>query len=407
MRDTAPLAGIRVADFGHFIAAPLCAALLGDMGADVVRIERPDGSEDRAVTSLFQHPDGTPGEGAPFLQHNRNKRSIAVDLAGLEGTEVIRRLILWADIVVANFPRAVLEKLGLNFDAIHKINPRAILVASSAFGNEGPYVDRVAFDGIAQVMCGAAWFAGTPEQPQRSQAMWVDCATGMLAAYGAVAALRARDQTGLGQAVNTSLLSTALMVNSSFVMEQAVTKPNRVPHGNRAHTAGPADLFRCTDGWIFLAVQTNAIFRRWARVVGAEHMLDDPRFVDDASRGLHGAALSEQMQGWCEGRSVADTIAALEAGRVPAGPVYNFDQVLADPHVIATRAFEPVAFPGIDCAAPVARSPVSLSEFDRGPMRRAPLVGENSEEVLAELGFDAVTIADWRARAVIRSGRPR
>ena len=407
MNGAAPLAGIRVADFGHFIAAPLCAALLGDMGADVVRVERPGGSEDRAVTSLFQHADGTPGEGAPFLQHNRNKRSIAVDLAAPEGAEVIRRLILWADIVVANFPRAVLEKLGLSFNAIHAVNPRAILVASSAFGNEGPYVDRVGFDGIAQVMCGAAWFAGTPEQPQRSQAMWVDCATGMLAAYGAVAALRARDQTGLGQAVNTSLLSTALMVNSSFVMEQAVTKPNRVPHGNRAHTAGPADLFHCTDGWIFLAVQTNAIFRRWARVIGAQDMLDDPRFLDDAGRGLHGAALSERMQGWCEARSVADVIALLEEGRVPAGPVYNLDQVLADPHVIATGAFEPVAFPGIDRPAPVARSPVSLSRFDRGPTRRAPLAGENNEEVLAELGFDATTITDWRARAVIRSGSSR
>jgi crotonobetainyl-CoA:carnitine CoA-transferase CaiB-like acyl-CoA transferase len=401
MSGTAPLAGIRVADFGHFIAAPLCAALLSDMGADVIRVERPGGSEDRAVTSLFKHADGTPGEGAPFLQYNRNKRGLAVDLAAPEGAEVIRRLILWADIVVANFPRAVLKKLALDFDSIHKVNPRAILVASSAFGNEGPYVDRVGFDGIAQVMCGAVWFAGTPEQPQRSQAMWVDCATGMLGAYGALAALRARDQTGLGQAVNTSLLSTALTVNNSFVMEQAVTRPNRVPHGNRAHTAGPADLFPCTNGWIFLAVQTNSIFRRWARVVGAEEMVDDPRFVDDVTRGLNGAVLSERMQAWCEGRTVEDAIAALEAGRVPAGPVYNLDQVLADPHVVATKAFVPIEFPGIDRPAPVAKPPVSLSQFDPGPMRRAPLAGENSADVLGELGFDAATIADWRARAVI------
>jgi crotonobetainyl-CoA:carnitine CoA-transferase CaiB-like acyl-CoA transferase len=197
------------------------------------------------------------------------------------------------------------------------------------------------------------------------------------------------------------LLSTALMMNSSFVMEQAVAKPDRVPHGNRAHTAGPADIFRCTDGWIFLAVQTNSIFRRWTRVVGAEEMLDDPRFVDDVTRGLNGAALSERMQAWCDARSVEDAIAALEAGRVPAGPVYNLDQVLADPHVVATGAFVPIAFPGIDRPAPVAKSPVSLSQFDRGPMRRAPLVGENNDDVLAELGFDAATIADWRARAVI------
>jgi crotonobetainyl-CoA:carnitine CoA-transferase CaiB-like acyl-CoA transferase len=401
MNGTAPLAGIRVADFGHFIAAPLCASLLGDMGADVVRVERPGGGEDREVTSLFRRADGTPGEGAPFLQYNRNKRSIAVDITAPEGAEVIRRLILWADIVVANFPLAVLRKLGLDLDSIHKVNPRAILVATSGFGNEGPYADRVCFDGIAQVMSGAVWLSGTPEQPQRAQVTWVDCATGILGAYGAVAALRVRDQTGLGQAVNTSLLGTALMANNSFVMEQAVTQPDRVPQGNRAHTAGPADLFRCTDGWIFLAVQTNSIFRRWARVVGAEEMVDDPRFVDDVTRGRYGAALSERMQAWCDGRSVADAIASLEAGRVPAGPVYNLDQVLADRHVVTTGAFVPIAFPGIDRPAPVAKSPVCLSQFDRGPMQRAPLVGEHADEVLAELGFDAATIADWRARAVI------
>jgi crotonobetainyl-CoA:carnitine CoA-transferase CaiB-like acyl-CoA transferase len=401
MSGTAPLAGIRVADFGHFIAAPLCAYLLADMGADVVRVERPGGSEDREVTSLFKRADGTPGEGASFMQYNRNKRSVTVDFTAPEGAEIVRRLIAWADIVVANFPLAVLKKLGLDFESIHQINPRAILVATSGFGNEGPYADRVCFDGIAQVMSGGVWLSGAPDQPQRAQVTWVDCATGILGAYGAVAALRAREQTGMGQAVNTSLLSTALMVNNSFVMEQAVIKPDRVPHGNRAHAAGPADLFRCTDGWIFVGVQTNSIFRRWARVVGSAHLIDDPRFADDVARGRNGAALSARMQEWCDSRSVAEAIAELERGRIPAGPVYNLDQVVADPHVVATGAFEPVAFPGIDRPAPIAKSPLSLSDFDRGLTRRAPLAGENNDDVLAELGFDAATIEDWRARAVI------
>lgn len=401
MTGIAPLKGIRVADFGHFIAAPSCAALLADLGADVVRVERPGGNEDRAVTSLFTRDDGAPGEGTSFLQQNRNKRGLTVDFTCAEGVEILRKLTGWADIIVANFPRAVLVKLGLDFASIHQVNPRAILVASSAFGNNGPYADRVGFDGIAQVMSGAVWFSGTPDQPQRSQATWVDFATGMLAAYGALAALRVRDQTGLGQAVDTSLLGTALNVFNSYVMEQAVTKPNRVPHGNRAHTAGPADLFRCVDGWIFLAVQTNSIFRRWARVAGAEDLLDDPRFVDDVTRGLNGAVLSARMQAWCEGRTVQTVIAALEAGRVPVGPIYNFDQVLADPHIVATGAFVPMDFPGIERPAPVARSPVSLSGYEPGPMRRAPLAGEHNDEVLAELGFDAATIAAWRARAII------
>jgi crotonobetainyl-CoA:carnitine CoA-transferase CaiB-like acyl-CoA transferase len=401
MDSAAPLAGVRVADFGQFIAAPLCAALLGDMGADVVRIERPGGSEDRAVTSLFSRPDGGPGEGPSFLQHNRNKRGLAIDITSPEGQDVIRRLIEWADIVVVNFPRQVLEKLGLDFASVHGVNKRAILVTSTAFGAEGPYADRVGFDPIAQAMSGATWFSGTRESPQRTQATWVDFATGMMGAFGALAALRAREQTGLGQAVATSLFGTALNVFNAYLMEQAVTSPDRVPHGNRAHTAAPADVFRCRDGWIFTAVQTNAIFRRWTRVVGAPELFDDPRFVDDVSRGAHGAVLSERMQAWCDPRTVAEAIAALEAERVPAGPVYNLDQVLNDPHVVATGAFVPVAFPGIGRAAPIARPPVSLSDYEPNAIRRAPLVGEDSVAVLGELGLDRATLADWRARGVI------
>jgi crotonobetainyl-CoA:carnitine CoA-transferase CaiB-like acyl-CoA transferase len=401
MTAPAPLAGIRVADFGQFVAAPLCAALLGDLGAEVVRIERPGGSEDRAVISLFCRADGGPGEGSAFLQHNRNKRGLAMDIASPEGAQVIQRLIEWADIVVVNFPRQVLEKLGLDFASVHAINRRAILVTTTAFGAEGPYADRVGFDPIAQAMSGVVWFSGTAEQPQRSQAPWVDFATGMMGAYGALAALRARDETGLGQAVATSLFGTALSIFNGYLMEQAVAAPNRVPHGSRGHTAGPGDLFRCRDGWIFTGVQTNAIFRRWVRVVGAPELLDDPRFIDDGARGANGAILSDRMQTWCAERTVAEAVAALEAERVPAGPVYNLDQVFDDPHVVATGAFVPIEFPGIDRPAPIARPPVSLTGYDAPPMRRAPQVGEHTDAVLAELGFDDATIADWRVRSII------
>lgn len=401
MSGRAPLADVRVADFGHFIAAPLCASLLADMGADVVRIERPGGSEDRAVTSLFARPDGRPGEGPSFLQHNRNKRGLAVDITSPEGAVVIRRLIEWADIVVVNFPQQVLEKLGLDFASVHALNDRAILVTTTAFGASGPYADRVGFDPIAQAMAGVTWFSGTVDGPQRTQATWVDFATGMMGAFGALAALRAREESGLGQAVTTSLFGTALSIFNAYLMEQAVTAPGRIPHGNRAHTAGPADVFRCRDGFIFTAVQTNGIFKRWARAVGALELLDDARFVDDVSRGNHGAALSDRMQAWCTSLTVAEAIAALEAERVPAGPVYNLDEVLSDPHVVATGAFVPVEFPGIDRAAPIARTPVSLSDYEPKAMRRAPLAGEDNESVLEELGFDAPVLADWRLRGII------
>jgi len=400
MTGPAPLAGIRVADFGHFIAAPLCGVLLADMGAEVIRVEKPGGSEDRAVTSLFYRSDGSPGEGPSYLQLNRNKRSLAVDLASPEGTEVIRRLVGWADIVIANFPRQVLEKLGLDFASVHAINKRAILVATTGFGNDGPYADRIAFDPIAQAMAGVTWFSGD-ERPQRTQATWVDFATGMMSAFGALSALRARDTSGVGQLVSTSLFGTALNVFAAYLMEQSINGTNRQPHGNRGHTAGPVDVFRCTDGWIFLACQSTAVFRRWARTVGKPELLEDARFADDVSRGKHGGILAEMMQEWCGGMSVEETTGKLEAGRVPVAPVYTLDQVLNDPHVVATSAFSPTSFPGIDRPVPIPKSPVELSGFARPELRRAPVVGEDNDAILTELGFDGAKLADWRERGVI------
>lgn len=401
MSGPAPLAGIKVADFGQFIAAPLCGAVLGDMGAEVIRIERPGGSEDRVVTSFFYRPDGTAGEGPSFLQLNRNKRAISIDLTAPEGAEVIRRVVEWADIVVANFPRAVLAKLGLDYESVRAINPRAILVAITGFGTEGPYADRIAFDPIAQAMTGVTWLSGTEDNPQRTQATWVDFGTGMMSAYGALAALRARDRTGEGQLVSTSLFGTSLNVFAAYLMEQAVKAPNRVPHGNRGHTAGPVDVFRCTDGSIFLACQSNPVFRRWARTVGKPELIDDPRFADDVSRGTHGKLLGEIMQDWCKEMTVEETIATLEAGRVPAAPVLSLQQVLDDPHVAATGAFIDTEFPGIDRPVPVPKSPLVLSGYQPPAPRRAPMIGEDNDALYAELGFDAETVADWRARGIV------
>lgn len=397
---TRPLQGIRVVDFGRYIAGPFCAALLGDMGADVIRVEKRDGREDRTLISLAQDTNGAPREGAMFLQMNRNKRGLTLDPAHEKGRDVVRRLIAKSDVVIANLPGETLKSLGLDYESVSAINPRAILGVATAFGLEGPYANRVGFDGIAQAMSGAVQFSGTPEQPTRSAAPWVDFGTASLLAFGIVSALRARETTGKGQLVEGALLRTAMTYFSTMLIEEAVLKLGREPTSNRSQTAGPSDIYKTMDGWIVVAVNGDPLFRRVARVIGAPEWIDDPRFATDKARGDNGQALSARIQDWCAARSSADAIAAFEAARVPAGPIYTMRDALDDPHVSASDIFTNIDFPGIG-KAPVTATPVKLHGTPGEVRRRAPTLGEHNDEILRELGYSAAEIGALRQSGAV------
>jgi crotonobetainyl-CoA:carnitine CoA-transferase CaiB-like acyl-CoA transferase len=386
-----PFDGIRVVDFGRYIAGPFCAALLGDLGAEVIRVEKRDGREDRTLVSLAQNEDGSPREGAMFIQMNRNKKSLTLDPMSEAGREIVKRLVRSADVVVANLPAETLKAMGLDWDSVSATNPRAVLAVVSAFGLEGPYATRVGFDGVAQAMSGAVWFAGTPDQPVRAAAPWVDFGTASLLALGVSAALRARETTGRGQLVEGALLRTALTFFSPTLIEEDFLTLGRQPTLNRSQAAGPSDIYRTKDGWITVAVNGDPLFRRVARLIDAPEWLDDPRFASDKARGDNGEIISAGVSAWVSEKSSAEAIAAFEGARVPAGPVYRPRETLDDPHIRGGDFFASVNFPGIG-AAKVAATPVKLHATPGEVRMRPPMLGEHTDLILRELGYSPAEI---------------
>ena len=390
------LAGIRVIDFGRFIAGPYCAMLLADMGADVVRVDRRKGSEDR-----YTGPVTEGGEGGGFLSLNRNKRSITLDTSKPESSEIIQRLVKNADVVVANLPIAVLKKMGLDYDSLRAVNPSVILARISAFGPDGPYASRLGFDAVAQAMCGAMSLTGFDGPPIRAIVPFCDYGTALHTAFGVAVALLHRAKTGEGQVVDGALLATGVTFMQALLAERAVLGVERTQRGNTGFYSAPADCYRTQDGWIMLHVIGPDMFARWARVVGREDFIDDPRFADDLSRADHHELITEAMNAWLRTRTLVQAMAELEKARVPCGPVLGLCDVLENPQVQARELLEYVEYPGAPKPVPLANTAVRLSSTPGGIRHRAPMLGEHTDEVMRELGYADEEIERLRAAEVV------
>ncbi|MBX7430554.1 CoA transferase [Mycobacterium sp. Y57] len=391
------LDGIRVLDYGRFIAAPWCSALLADMGADVIRVEKREGGEDRWVQSVTDT-----GEGATFLQCNRNKRSLTLDTTTDEGRAISRRLVERSDIVVANMPATGMRASGLDYPTLRAIRADIILASATAYGEGGPYSDRIGFDGAGQVMSGAVYRQGLPDQPIRTVVPYADFGTALTLTIGVMMALFHRDRTGAGQHVEGALLPTAMMLSNAFLIERDLLGTDKPRMGNRGTSVAPCDLYRTAEGgWVLLQIAGQPMFRRWCRLVGRPDLIDDPRFADDDLRWQNGDLLNDIMASWCAERTKADVLGLLEDAKLPAAPMHSTQDVLDDPQVAAMGYLRRVAFPGAAHDVPIIETPFRLSATPGEIRRRAPLLGEHTDEILDEIGFTASEIVDLRRRDVV------
>lgn len=396
MINTPVLKDVRVLDFGRYVAGPYCATLLAEFGAEVIRIDKIGGSEDRFLLPMLES-----GEGALFLQMNRNKRSMTLDPMKPQGREVVKRLLKTADVVVANLPPRTLAAMGIDFPSISAINPRTVLTVASGFGLAGPMADQLAFDSVGQAMSGGVYLSGDEGKPARTQILWCDFGTALHCAYGTAMALMAREQTGRGQMVDGSLFATAALFGSAFAAEAAIKGTDRTAVGNRSFAAAPADIFETRDGWIICQVVGQPLFERWAALMGEPHWREDERFRSDSARAANGAVISARMQDWSQVRTQSEALVELARAKIPAGPVLRPSEVISHPQTQAAELFQWTDYGTPAQSIPLVRAPVFLSETP-GTIRTAPAqLGEDTDSILDSVGYRPAEVAALRNDGVI------
>jgi crotonobetainyl-CoA:carnitine CoA-transferase CaiB-like acyl-CoA transferase len=383
------LAGLKVIDLTHIMAGPTCTLMLADMGAEVIKVEKVPGGDDtrRSV------PPAIGEESAAFLMMNRSKRGIAIDLRQEAGKAVLRRLLADADVVVENYRRDTIEKLGFGYDAVSALNPAIIYCSITGFGSTGPYAGRGGFDLIAQAMSGIMSITGTArgEPPVKCGAPLTDITAGLLAAMGILAALHHRTRTGEGQYVDTSLLEAGVTQTYWQSAMTFATGEAPGPLGSAHPLNAPYQAFQTADGWIVVGGANQRAWHRLVEALGAPDLAEDPRFRENRDRMKNLPALVAALQPLFAKETSQEWLARLEAAGVPAGPVNDLAQVHADPQVLARDMVVDVAHHSLGTVRTLGL-PVKFSRTPGGPRHGAPIYGQHSREILSQHGFASAEI---------------
>ena len=394
------LEDIRVLDFSRFVAGPYCGMMLADMGAEVIRVDRPGGEEDRTYGLR-----GSNGENLVFANYARNKKGITLNLFDTENVaEVLADLVAKSDVVLHSFPPAAAKMTKLTYEDLVKINPKIIVTAISSFGSTGPYANKGGFDFIVQAMTGAMKIGGFPDKPPvRAFMNPMDHGTGSNAAFATMVALRHRDKTGEGQLVDLSLYQTSLTYVTPMIAEAEVLGRTRPVVGNRSAYLGPTDLYECKDGYVFIATVMNSLWRRMAKLIGHEELIDDPDLQTDFMRFENRDRIDPLVADWMASHTIADALEKLEKARIPCGPLRATDEVLDDPHIQSEKMVEymDMEFPGME-KVPTSGVTARLSKTPGYVTLRPPRVGEHNSEIYKGLlGYSDKTLSALTDKGVI------
>ena len=398
---TGPLKGVTIIELAHIMAGPCCGMLLADLGAEVIKVERiPGGDDSRRFATV-----DIAGESPTFMMMNRNKRGIAVDLKTEGGKEVLRRLLKTADVVIENYRRGTMERLGIGYDSLKEANPGLVYCEISGFGRTGPYAARGGFDLIAQGMSGLLSITGEgPDRPPvKSGAPITDITAGILAALGIVTALLERQHSGLGQRVDTSLFEAGIthtFWQSALALASGVS-PGAL--GTGSPVAAPYQAFPTADGWITVGGANQANWLKLLGVLETPELGDDPRFVENRDRMENVAALEAVLNELFRKRTSAEWLAKLEVAGVPAGPVMSVGEMHQDPQTLARNMVLEVDHPRAGKVKTLG-PPVKLSRTPASVRRPAPLFGQHTAEVLAEYGYSSEEIDKLAAAGAVIVG---
>jgi formyl-CoA transferase/CoA:oxalate CoA-transferase len=390
-----PLAGLRVLDLTEHMAGPFCSMILADMGAEVLKVERPGkGDSSRAMG------DGTPRN--PFFRYiNRNKKSVTLDYKGPAGRQVFVRLVRSVDVLVENYRATVMERAGLGYDALARENPRLVYAQLSGFGPDGPYRDKGGLDLIAQGMGGLMHVTGEPDGPPTSVGQPIcDLGTGMWGVQGILAALYERSQTGRGQKVDCSLLETALGFSGWTGAGWLADGGEPTRQGARHRQNAPYQRFATGDGYLMVGAATQDLWERFARALGRAEWIDDPRFKRNADRIRHREALEKEIEAVLGTRPTTEWVAVLDRAAVPSGPVNTYAELFADPQVRHLEMVVHADDPELGRVRHL-RTPVRLSRSRVAVRTVAPRLGAHTDEVLAALGYGSTELAALRRDGVI------
>lgn len=386
---TLPLDGIRVVDLTQVMAGPFCTMLLGDMGADVIKVEPPGtGDLSRSMGGARLRMPG--GDHAPFLALNRNKRSVTLDLKREPDRDVFFALARTADVIVENFRPGVTQRLGVHYEAVAAGNPRLIYASISGFGQTGPWADRPGFDLIAQGMSGIMSVTGEPGgEPVKCGVPVADLSAGLYAANAILAALLARSRTGRGQYLETSLFESALALSVWETAEYWATGSAPEPLGTAHRLSAPYQVFRTKDGHLALAALTDQQWRQLCGVIGRVALAAEERFASNTARMANRPVLIRELEEALRERTTAEWVERLLAAGVPAGPIHDYDEVLREPHTQARRMIEDIEHPTAGTVHTLG-FPVKMSDTPLRVRRPPPLLGEHNAELRRELGLEPV-----------------